>query len=49
MGQCGALLQFLVDMVHSGRGGGALPPCTPSPLRSSNALDPPPQTKVTIV
>ena len=52
MGQCGAFLQFLVDMVHSGRGGGGSPPWTPSlppldplppiPLRSSNALPPPP-------
>ena len=35
MGQCGAFLQFLVDMVHSGKGGGAhldhLPP-SPGPL-----------------
>ena len=47
MGQCGAFLQFLVDMVHFGRGGGAPPwtpfplspgPLPPSLLRSSNAL-----------
>ena len=40
MGQCGAFLQFLVDMVHFGRGGGAftLDPLPPSPLHSSNTL-----------
>ena len=47
MGQCGAFLQLLVDMVQFGRGGGAPPwtlsppsldPSPPSPLRSSNAL-----------
>ena len=31
MGQCGAFLQFLVDMVHSGRGGGVLDHLPPSP------------------
>ena len=47
MGQCGAFLQFLVDMVHFGGGEGGLPPgpppplpWTPFPLRSSNALPP---------
>ena len=44
MGQCGAFLQFLVDMVHSGRGGGGSPPWTPSPLPPplKQRPDPPP-------
>ena len=40
MGQCGAFLQFLVDMVQSGRGRGALPPWTPFP--------PPPSAQATL-
>ena len=39
MGQCGAFLQFLVDMVHFGRGGvSPVDPLLLSPLHSSNAL-----------
>ena len=52
MGQCGAFLQFLVDMVHSGGGGGgwtpSLPPWDPipplpPPLKQRPAPPPPPQ------
>ena len=41
MRQCGAFLQFLVDMVHFGRGGGA-PPWTPSPPPPSAQATPSP-------
>ena len=44
MGQCGAFLQFLVNMVHSGRGGGGgSPPWTtsPPPLDPLPPLPPP--------
>ena len=46
MGQCGPFLQFLVDMVHSGRGGGGggLDPLPPLPWTPS---PPPPSAQAT--
>ena len=42
MGQCGAFLQFLVDMVHFGRGGGG---SSPPPSAQATPCPPPPVRK----